>query len=51
MAHGVIIDDEPKIPQNAEDLADCDHWTKAHGELPECPTGAFKQVKLVAVCR
>ena len=28
-----------------------DHWTKAHRELPECPTGTFKQVKLIAVCR
>jgi len=51
MAHGVIMDDEPRIPQNAGDLDKHDNWTQAHGELPECPTGTFKQVKIIAVCR
>ena len=33
MAHGVITDDEPSIPQNEDDLAANDRWTKAHSEL------------------
>ena len=51
MAHGVVLDDEPKIPDDESGL-EYDHpWTAAHEELPNCRVGSFKQVKLVAIVR
>ena len=51
MAHGVILDNEPKIPDDADGM-EFDHpWTSSHEELPNCRVGSFKQVKLVAIVR
>ena len=52
MAHGVILDDEPEIPDDGlhESMEDSD-WTKHHSELPECSVGSFKQVRLVGLVR
>lgn len=51
MAHGVIIDDEPPIPNSESDLSGHATWTKHHTELPECNTGTFKKLKIVAIIR
>ena len=49
MAHGIILDDEPAIPDSGEEISV--PWTSAHEGLADCSHKSFKLVKLSGVVR